>query len=333
MANGNHTGKGFKYVHSFIDNRGKRRWRYYRRGYPSEYLPNPDSPEFVERYAAALQRGKKKRATGGYTLGHAIDDYLRSRAFTDLAEGTKPSYESLIHQIGRNYGRYELSTLTRPALEGILSEIDSTGKRKKVLEKFSVILEQAVRNNRVQRNVSKDVSRIRHKPKSYKAWSMADIEVFKVAYPSGTTERLALYLLYYTGQRSSDVVGMGAHTIQDGRIIVKQQKTGTELSLPIHPALASELPDRPIWILNGYGDQFSVKGFQQWLVKRIKRAGLQGLSGHGLRKSLATHLAEKGATPHQIKAITGHKNLAEVSLYTREAGLHRLADEAMKLLD
>lgn len=330
---GRHTGGGYKYVHSFIDNRGKRRWRYTRRGYPSEYLPEPTDPTFLDRYTAALQRPKTGHKKTGYTLGHAIDDYLKSRAFTDLADGTKPSYESLLHQIGLNYGRYILATLTRSKLELILSAIDSTSKRKKVQEKFSLVLEQAVRNDRIASNVARDVSRIKHKPNSYKAWTLADIETFKDAYGEGTTERLALYLLYYTGQRSSDVVTMGNSHIQDGRIIVTQKKTGTTLSLPIHPRLASELPDRAVWVLNGYSNPFSAKGFQQWLVKRIKRAGLTGLSGHGLRKSLATNLANAGATPHQIRAVTGHKNLGEVALYTQDAEVATLADQALKMLD
>lgn len=333
-ANGkNHTGGGYKYVSSFIDNRGKRRWRYYRRGYPSQYLPRPDHPDFIEAYTAALQRPKKSAVRIGYSLGHAIDDYLKSRAFTDLAEGTKPSYESLLMQIGVNYGRYDIKTLTRVRLEGILSTIDSTSKRNKVLAKFRLVLEQAVRSGHIEHNIAKDIQSVRHKPNSYKAWSLKDIAQFESHYPKGSTERLALYLLYYTGQRSSDAVRMGDGNIIEGRLHVTQKKTGTHLSLPIHPKLAEELPKRPVWLLTQYGLPFSTKGFQQWLVRKLKRAGLTGLSGHGLRKSLATHLADKGATPHQIQAMTGHKNLAEVALYTREAGMAKLADEAINLLD
>ena len=43
-------------------------------------------------------------------------------------------------------------------------------------------------------------------------------------------------------------------------------------------------------------------------------------------------LAEKGCTPHQIKAITGHMTLKEVERYTLEVRQKDLAVEAMQKL-
>jgi integrase/recombinase XerD len=38
---------------------------------------------------------------------------------------------------------------------------------------------------------------------------------------------------------------------------------------------------------------------------------------HRLSKATATALAEAGATPHEIMAITGHQTLEEVERYTK----------------
>jgi hypothetical protein len=48
-----------------------------------------------------------------------------------------------------------------------------------------------------------------------------------------------------------------------------------------------------------------------------------------LRKAAARRLAEAGCTPHEIMAITGHKTLAEVERYCREAEKTRLAESGM----
>lgn len=333
MSGKKHTGGGYKYVHSFIDNRGTRRWRYFRRGYPSTYLPAPSAPEFLEAYTAALKKPRKGFEQTGYSLGKAIDAYTASRSFTELADGTKPGYESLLRQIGANYGRYSIESLTRPALQNLLDNIESSSKRNRVLSMFRLVLENAVNSEIIPHNVAKDIKRARHKSVGYTTWSTDNIKAFADHYGPDSMETLALYILYYTGQRSSDAVRMGAHSIVDGRIRITQQKTGAQISLPIHPRLADVIPDRPIWIVNGYGNPFSAKGFQQWLVKKIKPAGLIGLSGHGLRKALGTHLANKGATPHHIKAVLGHKQLSEVALYTRFANQETLADEAISMLE
>jgi hypothetical protein len=43
-------------------------------------------------------------------------------------------------------------------------------------------------------------------------------------------------------------------------------------------------------------------------------------------------LAEAGCSPHQIMAITGHKSLKEVEVYTKAAGQKGLAKSAMARL-
>ena len=42
-----------------------------------------------------------------------------------------------------------------------------------------------------------------------------------------------------------------------------------------------------------------------------------------------TRLANDGATTHELAAVSGHKTLSQVELYTREADRERLADAGM----
>ncbi|MGA8948179.1 MAG: hypothetical protein WB497_19960, partial [Pseudolabrys sp.] len=48
----------------------------------------------------------------------------------------------------------------------------------------------------------------------------------------------------HTGQRRSDVVTMGRQHIRDGYLQIRQQKTGVELAIPVHPALQAIIAER-----------------------------------------------------------------------------------------
>ena len=59
-------------------------------------------------------------------------------------------------------------------------------------------------------------------------------------------------------------------------------------------------------------------------------AGLPtGCSAHGLRKAAARRLAEAGCTPSQIKSITGHKSLRDVTTYTEAVDQPLVARKAI----
>lgn len=168
----------------------------------------------------------------------------------------------------------------------------------------------------------------------FRAWEPADIASFETRWPTGSRERLALALLLYTAQRRQDVVRMGRQHVAGDLIRVKQLKTGTELLIPIHPGLKAEIDAAPkdnlTFLMTQYGQPFSPAGFTNWFSEKAQEAGLpERSSPHGLRKAAAIMLAEAGCTPSQIMAVTGHKNLSEVTLYTAAADQVRLAREAM----
>ena len=88
----------------------------------------------------------------------------------------------------------------------------------------------------------------------------------------------------------------------------------------------------PRFLVTDYGKPFSVAGFGTKFRMWCDQAGLQKCSAHGLRKAAASRLAERGASAHEIMAITGHRSLEEVERYTRAARKAGLADAAMAKL-
>jgi integrase len=180
-------------------------------------------------------------------------------------------------------------------------------------------------------------------------WSEEHIAAFRNAYPVGTKPRLAMELLLGTALRCADVVKLGRGHVHDGLISITKvippaelakvvsitaQKTNTALTIPITAELAEAInagasSEHVTFLINERGRSFSAKKFGEWFTEQCRRAGINGVSAHGLRKGACRRLAEAGCTAPEIAAISGHKSLAEVQRYIAAANRKKLARNAM----
>ena len=145
-------------------------------------------------------------------------------------------------------------------------------------------------------------------------------------------------LALYTGQRRGDLAAMTRAHIGGGTIRVVQEKTGAELWLRLHEDLAAELArgeqGHMALLTQPSGAGFTADVLGHWFADCIEASGLQDdVVLHGLRKTAAKRLAEAGATVHEIMSVTGHKSLAEVERYTREASQRVGASAAITKLE
>jgi integrase len=148
-------------------------------------------------------------------------------------------------------------------------------------------------------------------------------------------------LARYTGQRRGDLCKMLWSAYDGATIRVKQEKTSEELTIPCHPILKAELDAwksgaTAVTILtNQRGQPWAPQHLSHMLpvhLARIDVPGCAGLNCHGLRKLAAAELADAGCSTHEIAAITGHRTLSMVALYTRSADQRRLASAAIERL-
>jgi integrase len=126
---------------------------------------------------------------------------------------------------------------------------------------------------------------------------------------------------------------MGWQHVKGDRISVRQQKTGRQLLIKVHPelnrVLASVPKDRLTFLVTEHGAPFkSAASFGNWFSRMCNSAGLPGCSAHGLRHAAGRRLAEAGCTEHQIAATLG-MSLKMVERYTKAASQARLADQAL----
>jgi integrase len=330
-----------KHIKAYTDRHGRRRHYYRRPGFMAASLPgDPGSREFMDAYHAAAANAPK-REIGKATeipgsIGALIALYYQSRAFTALGEQTRATYRGALERFRVAHADKLVKGLRQRHIIGILDQLG--GRQDNLRKVLRLILKHALERGWIDAHPMAEMRRPRKADKGFRAWTAGEVAAFEAKWPTGSRERLALALLLYTGQRRSDVVRMGRQHIRDGRIRVVQQKTGAELWIPLHRALKVEIEAAPKAHLNllttQYGEPFSPAGFTNWFRDRARAAGLDdGCTPHGLRKTAAVRLSEAGCTPHEIMAVTGHRNLSEVTLYTAAADQARLAADAMSKVE
>jgi integrase len=326
-----------KYVQQFIDRTGKPRFYFRRVGFQSIPLPGlPWSPQFMEVYEAALsgqrlQIGASRTKPG--TVSAAIIGYFYDQCFLSLAPNTQRPRRSILERLRAEHGDKRIALLQRQHIITLLKSKKRFAARHWLMA-IRALMKYAVEIGLRPDNPASDIRLSNLKTDGYHGWTEAEIELFQAHHGPETKARLALALLLYTGQRRGDVVRMGRQHIRDGALHLRQEKTGIELVIPIHPTLAAVIAETPAdhltLLTTTLGKPFSPAGFGNWFRDRCNEAGLRHCSAHGLRKAAARRLAEAGCTMHEIAAITGHASLSEIQRYTKAADQKRLAVSAME---
>lgn len=325
------------YATSFKDRHGKERWRFRRRGFKTVYLPGaPGDPEWWQAYHAALEGGNKPEGPKRGSVAHVVSIYYRSPEFLDLSDSTKSVYRNILNSFVNDFGHLSLPAMQPGDVKALISDPKRAPTAANRLRSLLVILCQtAIDEGLMVTNPAKMVKNRKVVSKGFHTWTEEDVEAFCAHWQTGTKPRLALDLMLYTAQRRSDAVRMGWQDVSPEGIRLRQQKTGAALLIPIHPSLAQTLADTPrdrmTFLETAYGKPFSAAGFGNWFREQCDTAGLKHCSAHGLRKTAARRLAEAGAAPNVIAAMTGHQTLREVERYTKAASQATLAKAAVLL--
>jgi len=321
------------YCYRFQDRHGKWRVRFNDRKH-STYLKSPiGSPEFKEEYRAALTHDKvtSKKVNKAGSMAVLIELYYKSPEYVVLADITKDNYRGILEKFRAEHGDKRASLLKRQHVKEIKAKLVATKTRaNRLISVLAMVLDIAVDLEWIQSNPARGIKPFKIKTQGWYSWTDNDIETFETAYKSGSKERLAFALLFYTLCRRSDVVKMGRQHISGGRIKYTQQKTGAVVDVRIHAALQKEINlishDHLTFLLTALDRPFTVYTYADWFKTACEKAGLPKCSSHGLRKAGARRMAEAGMTPHQIQAVTGHRTLKEVQLYADDANRLTLGD-------
>jgi integrase/recombinase XerD len=180
-----------------------------------------------------------------------------------------------------------------------------------------------------------------------KALSESDVEALlgapDVAVPLGLRDRAMLELMYATGLRVSELVGLptGAVNLRQGvlRVTGKGGKDrlvplGEEAQHWLERYLDESRPvvlgrrSAPTLFVGARGGGLSRQLFWRAVKRHALAAGIDAsrVTPHGLRHSFATHLLNRGADLRALQLLLGHSSLSTTQIYTLVAkeGLKRL---------
>ena len=170
-----------------------------------------------------------------------------------------------------------------------------------------------------------------------KAISVDDVErLLEAAGFDGTPlalrDRALVEVLYGTGARISEAVGLDVDDLLDRDAVVLRGKGGKERVVPVgsyarkavddylvraRPALAAGGRGTARLFLNARGGALSRQS--AWTILRVaaERAGLETeISPHTLRHSYATHLLDGGADVRVVQELLGHASVSTTQVYT-----------------
>jgi integrase/recombinase XerD len=164
--------------------------------------------------------------------------------------------------------------------------------------------------------------------------------------PSGARLRALLEILYATGLRVSELVGLPLSALTgDGAFLLVTGKWEKErlvpLSDPARAALDAGLPHRAAssgdkggrWLFpsRAAAGHLTRQRFAQQLKQLAQDAGLDSrkVSPHVLRHAFASHLLAHGADLRSVQLLLGHADISTTEIYTHvlEDRLRRLVGE------
>ena len=164
--------------------------------------------------------------------------------------------------------------------------------------------------------------------------------------PAGLRDRALIELLYATGMRVSELVGLRVGDVDlDRGLLTCLGKGAKERMVPVgeaaagwtrrylasgRPALLKRRESVDLFPNARGGRALSRVGFWKIVKKYGLQAGLtRELSPHTLRHSFATHLLERGADLRVIQTLLGHADLSTTQIYTHilDARLRAIHDE------
>jgi integrase len=290
----------------------------------------------VYRYPAY----RKRRRAPGDTVGELIAAWDESPEWRSLAESTKAGYVTYLRPlIGME--RVRAKDVTRRELIAIRNAIAverGNGAATAFVRAASALFGWAIEAGFLDHSPLVKVKRLPggHLP----AWSAADVELALPALPEHL--RRPVILALYTGQRRGDLIRMPWSAYDGTRIRLVQEKTAAPLIIAVPQELKTELDTwrsaaaATLILTNKFGRPWRASNLSKQLGEAL--AKVDGFPPHrnihGLRKLAAANLAQAGCTLHEIAAITGHKSLAMIQLYTASVDQERAAAAAIvKLAD
>ncbi len=185
-------------------------------------------------------------------------------------------------------------------------------------------------------NPAKSVAAMKVERKYPQILTSKEVELFldqpKCVDEKGFRDHAMLELLYATGIRVSELIGLDIDDVNLTVGFVRCRNKGKERNIPLYHGAVKALQDylfniRPRLVnseeekalfVNMNGDRMSRQGFWKIIKYYQEKAEInKEITPHTLRHSFAVHLLENGADLRSIQEMLGHADISSTQIYTQ----------------
>jgi len=271
--------------------------------------------EYLKGYETYLTTEKKSSA-------NTVSSYLRDvRQYLEYAQTGKVNVAKATKADIERYSRHLSAEGKSPA---------SVTRAMASLKSFYGYLKQG-RDNPV-----KGIAPVKQEKKLPQILTSKEVELF-LAQPEctdakGYRDRAMLELLYATGIRVSELIGLDVENVNLSAGFLRCESKGKERIIPLYPVAVRavseyiervrlqivEDPEEKALFVNMTGERMSRQGFWKIIKHYQEKAGIKKeITPHTLRHSFAAHLLENGADLRSIQEMLGHADISSTQVYTQ----------------
>lgn len=273
-----------------------------------------------------------------------------------LSENTTNSYFIDLMQFDQHVNCL-VGELTNTQLNDYISYLRTSYKENSYLRKIAALksFNKYLRINNLGANEQIDLLMAKKREKRIpKFLSQQDIDLFlnqlTLDTPIDARNKAMFETLYCTGMRVSEIINLKLSDIKldnktirvfgkgnKERIVILNESACSSLTTYIYKErihLQRELND--YLFLNKQGKKLTRQGFTFVLKKHAQLIGIDEISPHVFRHSIATHMLNNGGDLRMIQILLGHANISTTEVYTHVSkqkileeysNLHPLAKE------
>lgn len=274
-------------------------------------------------------------------------DYLKEyerylREEKHASDNTLSSYMRDMHQFAEYIRERELSLrqVVRSDIEGYAKHLIAMGKSPATVTRSTASIKSfynfMMTQGQISANPAKGVAQTKVERKLPQILTSKEVELFleqpECTDLKGYRDRAMLELLYATGIRVSELIGLNVDDLNLSAGILRCSSKGKERRIPLYPAAVRALsdyvsnirpqmierPDEEALFVNVSGERMSRQGFWKLIKHYQEKAGIQKeITPHTLRHSFAAHLLENGADLQSIQEMLGHADISSTQIYSQ----------------
>ena len=281
----------------------------------------------------------------------ALPRFLQFLEFdTNVSQNTIKAYRSDIEQFLSHAGRIDATNLTSTEVQAYFSTLremkhcsDSTIKRKLAsMRRFFGFLQES--GFSTDSRLSRVGLRFRSPARLPRVMPLSDVKRLLLAAKNRRHSRgyrkykrardyLIISMLFYTGMRISEVVGLDKEDVEEGSGTIRVHGKGgkdrvlyirnqeLESSLRYYSILRSKLGcHSDALFINREGERLSSRSVETIFQICLGWAGINGeYTPHSMTHTMATTLLERGTNIRALQEILGHSSILSTQIYTHVA--------------